>query len=315
MRFELFFTTFAKNYNGMKKILFALLMCFSCLVYSQNQSSYWEIGLVGGVANYVGDINNMFKDGEDNTKEWNQFESSFNMYNAHFVGGILARYNFNPRWVLRTSLMFGKLSGDDKHFNNTRNLSFHSALQELSLVGEFNFMDYRTGSRQHRFTPYIFGGLALFHFNPKTEILDPITQEEITVTLHDLNTEGQGLVEGRKNYKRLALAVPFGVGVKFSIASHTCIALEWGFRKTFTDYIDDISTSYIDRNELISYAGEQAAFAADRTNELEGYDGVYHQRGEMRGNKTTKDWYNFLTISLTTKIFNQKSKCLQRGKR
>ncbi|MDO5759923.1 MAG: DUF6089 family protein [Bacteroidota bacterium] len=299
----------------MNKVLFFILLCVSFLAYGQRQSSYWEIGIVGGVSNYVGDINNMFKSGEDNSKEWNQFESSFNFYNAHFVGGLMARYNFNPRWVLKTSILFSKLSGDDKHFNNTRNLDFHSALQELSLITEFNFMDYRTGSHQHRFTPYIFGGLALFHFNPKTEIIDPITQEQTTVTLHDLNTEGQGLVDGRKNYKRLSLAIPFGVGVKFSLSSYTCIGLEWGFRKTFTDYLDDISTTYIDRNELISYAGEQAAFAADRTNELDGYTGIYHQAGEMRGNSTTKDWYNFLTISLTTKIFNQNTKCLRQGKK
>jgi len=273
------------------------------------------MGIVGGISNYVGDINNMFKNGEDNTKEWNQFESSFNFYNAHFVGGLMARYNFNPRWVLRTSLLFGKLSGDDKHFKNTRNLNFHSALQELSLLAEFNFMDYRTGSRQHRFTPYIFGGLALFHFNPKTEITDPISRETVTVSLHDLNTEGQGLIKNRDNYKRISVAVPFGVGIKFSLSSHTCIGLEWGFRKTFTDYIDDISTTYMDRNELISYAGEQAAYAADRTNELEGYSGVYHQKGEMRGNRTTKDWYNFLTLSLTTKIFTTRSKCLHQNRR
>ncbi|MEE3412311.1 MAG: DUF6089 family protein [Bacteroidales bacterium] len=298
----------------MKKIFAITIACVISIHCLYSQSSYWEIGLMGGLSNYVGDINNMFKNGKDDSKEWNQFESSFNMYNAHIVGGLVARYNFNPRWALKTSLLFSKLSGDDKHFNNTRNLNFHTAIQELAVSAEFNFLDYRTGTRQHRFTPYIFGGLALFHFNPKADIIDPFEQESVTVSLHDLNTEGQGLVQGRDNYNLVALAIPFGLGLKFSLSSHTCIGLEWGFRKTFTDYIDDISTTYVDRNELLYYAGEQSVSAADRTNELDGYEGKYHKAGEMRGNRTTKDWYNFLTLSITTKLYSTNTKCL-RGKR
>ncbi|MBQ9255182.1 MAG: outer membrane beta-barrel protein [Bacteroidales bacterium] len=294
----------------MKKNFLIATMLLLGVCTTKAQLMNWEIGILGGVANYVGDINSLFRGGLDDSKEWNQFESSFNMYNAHFLGGVLVRYNFNPRWTLKGTASFSKLSGDDAHFNNKRNLSFHSAIQELALTAEFNFMDYRTGTRQHRFTPYIFGGLAVFHFNPKADIIDPITQEQVTVSLHDLNTEGQGLIKDRKNYSRVQISIPFGVGVKFSLSSYTCIGLEWGFRKTFTDYIDDISTTYIDRNELLSYAGEQAVTAADRTNELSGHAGEYHTHGEMRGNKSTKDWYNFLAITFTTKLSNGKTKCL-----
>ncbi|MBR1769632.1 MAG: outer membrane beta-barrel protein [Bacteroidales bacterium] len=315
MKTDRFFNIFSTRIS--KKAIFLLIGVVSFqYAMSQAQSSYWEIGLMGGISNYVGDINSMFKNGKDDSKEWNQFESSFNFYNAHFVGGVIARYNFNPRWVLRSSLLFSKLSGDDKHFNNERNLNFRSTLQELSLAMEFNFMDYRTGSRQHRFTPYIFGGVALFHFNPKTEIYDPIEQETLTVSLHDLNTEGQGLIDKRNNYSRINLSVPFGVGLKFSLSTHTCLGLEWGFRKTFTDYIDDISTTYVDRETLLAYGGEQAVTAADRTNELFGNEGLYHTNGEMRGNRTTKDWYNFLTISITTRLSsNSRGKCLTNNKR
>lgn len=292
------------------KHIFAFGLLVSMLQISNAQITNWEFGLMGGISNYVGDINSMFKKGDD-YKEWNQFESSFNFYNAHFMGGIIARYNFNPRWALKGSVLFGKLSGDDAHFENERNLRFHTGIQELALTAEYNFMDYRTGTKQHRFTPYLFGGISVFHFNPKTEILDPIEQEEITVNLHDLNTEGQGLIKDRDNYKLVQIAIPFGVGVKFSLSTYTCIGLEWGFRKTFTDYIDDISTTYVDRNTLTSYAGEQAATAADRTNELEGYQGQYHKDGEMRGNKSTKDWYNFVGITFTTKISSGRSKCIR----
>lgn len=298
----------------MKKTIICLTLCLFSGLICKAQSSYWEIGLLGGVSNYVGDINSMYKDGTDDSKELNQFESSFGFYNAHFVGGLFARYNFNPRWAVRTSLSFSKLSGDDAHYDNNRNLSFYSALQELAVCAEFNFLDYRTGSKQHRCTPYIFGGIALFHFNPKADIIDPLEQELVSVSLHDCNTEGQGMVSDRDNYSRIALSIPFGLGVKFSLSSHVSINLEWGFRKTFTDYIDDISTTYVDRNDLLSYAGETAVALADRTNELEDCAGVYHNAGEMRGNRTTKDWYNFLTIGISTKLYNPNKKCLAAGK-
>lgn len=298
----------------MKKFLLLVLAFVATSSISYAQLINWEIGIMGGASNYVGDINSMYKNGADNSKEWNQFESSFNMYNAHFMGGVLARYNFNPRWSLKGAVLFSELSGDDKHFENARNLSFHSPIQELSLTAEFNFLDYRTGSRQHRFTPYLFGGIALFHFNPKADIIDPVELQQVTVILHDLNTEGQGLIDGRDNYGRIQVSIPFGLGVKFSLSSYTSIGLEWGFRKTFTDYIDDISTTYVDRNALLSYAGEQAVTAADRTNELEGNTGVYHQNGEMRGNKSTNDWYNFFGITFTTKLSTGRSKCLTPGR-
>lgn len=289
-----------------KTILLIFMTIISTTVFCQLTN--WEVGIMGGASNYVGDINSMFNEGK-NSSEWNQFESSFTFYNIHFMGGLTARYNFNPRWVLRGNILFSKLSGDDAHFNNDRNLSFHSSITEFSTVCEFNFLDYRTGTKQHRFTPYIFGGLALFHFNPKTEIIDPIEQREVTVNLHELNTEGEGMNGKGNNYHLWQLAIPFGLGVKFSLSQYICIGAQWGFRKTFTDYIDDISTTYVDRNALISYAGEQAAIAADRTNEIT--PGKYHQQGEMRGNSTTKDWYNFFGLTLTTKLSSGNNKCLK----
>jgi hypothetical protein len=292
---------------NMKKII-VLFVAIVTSTISFSQITNWEIGIMLGGSNYVGDINSMFNKG-DNSSEWNQFESSFNFYNIHFMGGLTARYNFNPRWAVSGNILFSKLSGDDSHFKNERNLNFHSMISEASVLCEFNFLDYRTGTKQHRFTPYIFGGLALFHFNPKTEIIDPIEQEEVTVNLHDLNTEGEGMEGKGSNYHLWQIAVPFGIGVKFSLSQYICIGAQWGFRKTFTDYIDDISTTYVDRTALLSYAGEQAAMAADRTNEINA--GVYHKDGEMRGNSSTKDWYNFFGLTITTKISSGNNKCLK----
>ena len=303
---------FANIFNKKKALIISLLL-FNLIINIKIvfcQSTDWEIGLMLGGSNYVGDINNMFKNGKDDSKEWNQFESSFNMYNVHIMGGVIARYNFNPRWTLRVSVLFSKLSGEDSHFDNARNLSFYTNIQDVAINGEFNFLDYRTGSLQHRVTPYIFGGIALFHFNPKTDIIDK-NGEKQTLSLHDYHTEGQGFYDGRTNYHLLQVSIPFGLGMKFSLTKYVCLGLEWGFRKTFTDYIDDISSTYAGRANIAYNVNDNAAIASDRTNELPGYENIYHKEGEMRGNSTTKDWYNFFGITITSKISSGNTKCLR----
>ena len=124
-----------------------------------------------------------------------------------------------------------------------------------------------------------------------------------------LNTEGQGLKGYDDAYAKYGLSIPFGLGVKFSISDYVCLGVEWGFRKTFTDYIDDISKNYVEHGTMINWAGELAAAAADRTHELDGYEDFYHSHNLSRGNPQTKDWYNFFGITLTTKLASKSSKC------
>lgn len=292
----------------MKKIIALLLLLNICFV-ANAQLDKFEVGLTFGGSNYVGDINSSFNSNEDNA-QWNQFESSFDFYNVNFMWGAVVRYNFNPRWVLNTSFSISKLEGQDSYFGNPRNLSFYTDIKEFSSVIEFNFLDYQTGSRKHRIAPYIFVGLAGFHFNPKTDIVNPISQELESIFLRDFNTEGQGLPGYQEVYSRYCLAIPFGLGIKFSASEYISIGLQWGFRKTFTDYIDDISTRYVDHGTMIEWAGELGAAAADRTHELEGMEGLYNEHNLARGNEKTKDWYNFFGITITTKLFNGKGKCL-----
>lgn len=295
----------------MKKTIFILILSMLIGVTSNAQKRFWEMGIILGGSNYTGDINSMFTDEQARSRALNRFESSFNLYNVHFMGGLIARYNYNPRWSFRGSISFSRLSGDDKHFNNSRNLNFYSNIQEFAATAEFNFLDYRTGSRQHRITPYMFAGIALFHFNPKTTILDHESNEEITLTLHDMHTEGQTFYNNKGNYHLWQLSVPFGLGMKFSLGKYVCVGLEWGFRKTFTDYIDDISSEYVGRQQMIRNVNENASLAADRTHELDDHAGVYHEEGEMRGNKTTRDWYNFFGVSITSRISSGHKKCLK----
>ncbi|MDR1005658.1 MAG: DUF6089 family protein [Bacteroidales bacterium] len=283
----------------MVRKLFILLAVLAIGINAHGQlGSRSEIGIMLGGSNYVGDINNAREVSNQTFK--NQFETSFDFYNTSFMAGLIYRYNFSPRWVLKGSLIFTKLWGEDAHFDNSRNLSFSTWCNEASLVVEFNFLDYLTGSRMHRISPYMFAGLALFYMNPQTDIFNPYTHETETINLRDFATEGQGIGSNPSIYSQFQLAIPFGLGVKFSISDYICIGLEYGWRKTFTDYIDDISTIYADRNELASEYGNMSALASDRTNEIE--QGVYHKVGAMRGNDQTKDWYNFFGITFTTKL-------------
>ncbi len=292
----------------MKKIITFLLLVNICLV-TNAQLDKLEIGGVFGGSNYVGDINSSFNSNKENA-QWNQFESSFDFYNVNFMWGVMARYNFNPRWVLNTSFCLTRLEGMDSYFNNPRNLSFFTDLKEFSVVVEFNFLDYKTGSSNHRIAPYIFAGLAGFHFNPKTDIVNPITQNLETIELRPLNTEGQGMPGYKETYSNYSLAIPFGLGLKLSLSEYVSVGLQWGFRKTFTDYIDDISTRYVDHGTMINWAGELGAAAADRTNELPGKEGYYNEHNLSRGNEKNKDWYNFFGITITTRLSNGKGRCL-----
>lgn len=276
--------------NSMKRFLvIALFALVSMPAFSQFIRNS-EMGITFGGGNYIGDIN-----------------PKYNFYGTKMMGGFIYRYNFNPRWVLKASAMFGRVGAEDSHFNNIRNLSFESKINELAATCEFNFFDYQTGSRKHRVTPYIFGGIGVFFMNPQAEILNPLNNKREWVELQPLNTEGQGMEGYDSPYSLTQISVPFGLGLKVSLNKAICIGLEWGLRMTFTDYIDDVSKNYVDRTILEDWKGEVAVTAADRTNEI--IPQTYNKGGSMRGNPQTKDWYQFFGVTITTKIL-YRTKCI-----
>ncbi len=254
-----------------------------------------EIGVILGGGNYIGDIN-----------------PGYNFYNTKPMLGAIYRYNFNARWVIRASASFGKVGASDADFpDNIRNLSFESKINEIAAITEFNFFNYKTGSRKHRVTPYLYGGVAVFFMNPKTEIFNPQTGRREIVELQPLGTEGQGMEGYGKKYSLTQVSIPFGLGIKFSLNSYICMGLDWGLRYTFTDYLDDVSGDYIGREELILGGSELRANCSDRTNEI--FPGLYNEAGSMRGNPEKKDLYQFFGLTITTKIdfFRGRTKCIR----
>ncbi len=256
----------------MKKLLITCAIVVSSL-FATGQTM--EVGLFGGFSYYLGDLNP--------GKHFLQPEPAY---------GLLARYNINPRWALRAMAYRGHVMGDDavSKTSSIRNLNFRSRVTEFSAVAEFNFFDYYTGSKRDVLSPYIFGGVGVFLFEPEAGGL----------SLRDIGTEGQQVgFDGRSPYNLYSFAIPFGLGVKFSLNKRLALTAEWGMRKTFTDYLDDVSRTYYLEGAQIDPA-DPAQLLSDPT--------MQHRPLMERGNPETRDWYNFSGITLTYKfrIFNKK---------
>lgn len=214
---------------------------------------------------------------------------------TQFAAGGVYRYNLTPRWALRGNAFWGTVMGDDAKYDNPRNLSFRSRIAEFSVQAEINYLTYFTGSKNYRFTPYLFGGIAVFSFNPQTYY------DGKWVDLAPLHTEGQGLPQypNKKPYNTTQLAIPFGLGFKYSLNATFSIGLEWGMRMTFTDYLDDVSGTYADPALLFAHFGELSAILSNRWN------GPEQDRpipGDQRGSSNKRDWYSFAGITITAKV-------------
>ena len=267
-----------------------ILVCFFTLtttLFAQKSQKYQEFGIFLGGSYYIGELNHVHLGPLTQP-----------------AGGVVYRYNFNPRFDIKANLLFGQVRGDDSQSGNsaqvTRNLSFKSPVTELAAEMEFNFLEYELGSKKAPFTPYVFGGIAGFRFNPAGQIGDNF------YNLQPLGTEGQGTsANSDHKYHLMQVSLPFGIGIKYSLARMIGISAEWGFRKTFTDYIDDVSKTYVDPAILTAAHGPAAAYFSDPS------VGTDHAAniGKQRGDSSTKDWYSFAGIMITFKLRAKVPKC------
>lgn len=224
-----------------------LFLSFLVLIMSYNvKAQTHEIGPFMGISYYMGDLVQ---------------SRIFSTPGYNF--GVNYRYNMNQRFAIKIAVHYGQISGDSK-FNKKslqyKNLSFHSNILDVEAGLEINFLEYMPGSTKHRFTPYIFGGLSMFRFNPKA------FYQGQEYELQPLGTEGQGITAypDKTPYKLSSFAIPFGFGFKFNVSKRVSIGLEWGLRKTFTDYLDDVSSRYADPALLYAEKGAAAAALSNR---------------------------------------------------
>jgi len=265
-------------------LLLAVLFIFISTTESKAQyKPNQEFGILGGTGYYIGDMNS----------------THFN--NLRVSGGITYRKNFDRRFTFKSSALYTNVYANDENSNEAikvnRNLKFKSDIIELSGQIEFNFLPYETGNSLYNWTPFIFTGVSIFNYNPQAEGEDGQWYD-----LQELGTEGQGTTSfpNRKKYSLTQLSVPFGGGVKIGVSDNFNIIVEYGLRKTFTDYIDDVSTTYVGiPSEFTNIAIELADQSIDGP----------QLAGIARGDETNKDWYSFSGITLSFRLQGKTKGC------
>ncbi len=239
-----------------------------------------HVGVFGGASAYQGDLT----------------DKIFPKKTTNGAIGLTLNYELTDQVMLRGGLTYTVLSGADRYNKDTalqhRNLNFETSLTEFSLVGEY----YIFNLYNIRFSPYVFGGVALYHYNPYTYYGGN------KVYLQPLGTEGQGLAGYGIKYSLTQMAIPFGGGVKYAVSDRIRLGAEFGMRKLFTDYLDDVSTNYADATDLLTGNGQMAVNVAYRGDEVAGGSSIYPAKGSQRGGAKFKDWYYMLGLHLTYRL-------------
>lgn len=200
----------------------------------------------------------------------------------------LQRY-VSPRISVRGELNWFSLEGSDAQANSAsrkvRGLSFHSSCFEISATGAINL--YANGNRYYRrpgLDVYAFTGIGLLYFNPKADYKGK------SYSLEPLHTEGV-------SYSRVVPVIPVGLGVRIKTGPNTNIVFEGGYRKTFTDYLDDVSSKYIapGTDPIANYFENpnNPLYNPAATTDLNNY-----KAGSKRGNPTNTDSYFLLNVKV-----------------
>lgn len=260
----------------------ALAILLSLMMPSMGHTQYTEVGLGLGQSVYWGDLN---------APTFNT-----NLQNASLAGQLYLRYNHTPQLSFRAGLMLASLKGDDRNspveWQQERNLRFTNLVTELSFHAEYYLfgIDYNEGKV---FSPYVTAGGVVFRHNPKTDFMGE------TVALQPLGTEGQGMAGFDPKYSLISAGISFGAGAKFALSQSLSVNIAILARRTFTDYIDDISTTYVNYNELLAGNGPLAASLGNRTAEALGLsEPLQLETGSKRGGSDVNDYYLTFMVSV-----------------
>jgi hypothetical protein len=247
----------------------------------EERSNGLSFGIAGGLSSYQGDLQ----------------PNSFSFQQSDGYVGAWLRYPLLSRFSVKAGFLSGTVhaaDADNRDYLKVRNLSFYTRINEINLLLDYELLDLNT----KKFTPFGYGGMAYFRFNPYT-----FDRSGNKFFLQPLGTEGQGLSRypDRKEYKLSQFALAFGGGFRFLLSDAIIISLEVGERKTFTDYLDDVSKSYADADALQAGRGAKAVELAFRGDELSS-GALYPKEGEQRGTPTEMDWYYFAGVSVEIRL-------------
>lgn len=188
----------------MKTRLKILFVAFSMIPLLANAQKH-ELGIALGGMNYTGEISQSY-----NLRTYRQ--SLYGFY----------KNNIDPAWGIKISLLEGEFNAADKNSSDPlplfRNQASSATIVEFATMAEYNFFDYRKAHDQRRkFTPYLAGGLAFAIYSQNT-------------------TNKKEVADGT------TLAIPFGVGLRYQLSTYLNLGFEFIARKTFSDYLDGISS-------------------------------------------------------------------------
>lgn len=280
-------------------------LCCCMLQYATSQYYYYndsyydkdflyEINASGGAMNALTDIGGHSGRGKG-------FLKDLNLSATRPCGSIGAGLLYCYTLGLKITGTYGTVTGTDAVLRNDqtdakyryyRNLNFQSPVAEVSILGELFFLQALanvSGEKRLLCSPYILGGIGIFHFNPQADF------NGIRIALKPLHTEGQGFAEypDRPEYRLTAIAFPLGAGLRYDLSATFHIRFEVMHRITTTDYLDDVSVSYIDPALFSKYLtadnAQLAMVLSDRQAELNGLHST--QPGSIRGKSSKRDSY------------------------
>jgi hypothetical protein len=295
------------------RVLAVLLLCPALLVSesrAQGGGNYWkryrwEVSFGVGPSNFLGEL------GGSNSVGSYYFKD-INFLATRYAASLGIRYKLSQYIAVRTHTSFGRLYGNDKlseeFFRNNRNLNFRTNIFEVngtveaSLYKESLGHRYRlrgpVGRKAFQMYTYVFTGAGLFYFNPQGQY------KSRWYDLRPMSTEGQGILPTRNVYANWQFTIPIGIGFKYTIDQNWGVGIEYGFRTTFTDYIDDVSQTYVDYDLLADAKGPLSVLLSDQST---GERPEITAPGQQRGNPNNTDAYMFTMLSVHYRMkFNSK---------
>ena len=288
-----------------------LLLATTTLSYAQhtnfNTQSNWALNkkevMIGfGATQFTGDLGGKNQIGTDYSLKDIDWPSTG-------LGGMIGyRFRFHPYWATTTSLNIGMVRGNDaltgEIVRESRNLHFRSMVFELQqrieviiLANEkfghrYGFGGHSKKMKNHNEQVYLFTGAGVSYFNPKANL------NGSWVALRPLKTEGQGLDGGPSEVLGFTATIPFGIGARMGIGRMWRIGIEATYVKTFSDYIDDVSGTYYDRDILAAQVGEDAAFLSNPAQQNTAWFATDQQRGDSKQN----DAYYYINLVVARNI-------------
>jgi hypothetical protein len=301
--------------HRVSKALCLLVLSLFLLTGKTQAQSNLEYGFTYGPSNFLGDLGGNSGKGATFLKD--------NMVSlTRFMTGMYIGYRPSEFINFRLAFNVGKVEGADsliqgnggyEEARKARNQHFRSPITEAYLAAEIfptALFEYEPEDVMHKIRPYGVLGVGVFHFNPQAQFINKDGSKN-WVDLKPLRTEGEGMPQypNRKEYSLTQLNIPYGVGVKYFINQNLAVSFEIVNRKTFTDYIDDVSTTYISNQDFYNYFGQNnptAEVAIQMANKAAFANGGNYRpflgEGSIRGTATNNDAYYSSNVKLTIRL-------------